>query len=125
MCKIWISWISTTDFSRVIVGYLGRIPGQLHNVLAVLRGEKPLGAAGGIAVGVVDRLLLGTRVPGAAALKLWPLLAAWAAGSLSGSWQSSLLAGMAALAAQITLLLLAMMEEMKGALIWLHWEERG
>ena len=35
-----------------------------------------------------------------------------------------LLAGMAALAAQITLLLLAMMEEMKGALIWLHWEER-
>ena len=23
MCKIWISWISTTDFSRVIVGYLG------------------------------------------------------------------------------------------------------
>ena len=95
MCKIWISWISTTDFSRVIVGYLGRIPGQLHNVLAVLRGEKPLGAAGGIAVGVVDRLLLGTRVPGAAALKLWPLLAAWVAGSLSGGWQSSLLAGMA------------------------------
>ena len=91
MCKIWISWISTTDFSRVIVGYLGRIPGgQLHNVLAVLRGEKPLGAAGGIAVGVVDRLLLGTRVPGAAALKLWPMLAAWVAGSLSGSWQSSL-----------------------------------
>ena len=56
---------------------------------------------------MVNRLLLGTRVHGAAASKLWPLLA-----------------GMAALAAQITLLLLAMMEEMKGALIWLHWEER-
>ena len=60
----------------------------------------------------------------AAVLKLWPLLAAWVAGSLSGGWQSSLLAGMAALAAQIILLLLAMMEEIKGALIWLHWEER-
>ena len=31
----------------------------------------------------------------AAVLKLWPLLAAWVAGSLSGGWQSSLLAGMA------------------------------
>ena len=31
----------------------------------------------------------------AAVLKLWPLLAAWVAESLSGGWQSSLLAGMA------------------------------
>ena len=49
MCKIWISWISTTDFSRVIVGYL-----RLHNILAIFRREKPLGAAGGVAVRVVD-----------------------------------------------------------------------
>ena len=55
MCKIWISWISTTDFSRVIVGYL-----RLHNILAIFRREKPLGAAGGVAVRVVDRLLVRT-----------------------------------------------------------------
>ena len=55
MCKIWISWISTTDFSRVIVGYL-----RLHNILAIFRREKPLCAAGGVAVSVVDRLLVRT-----------------------------------------------------------------
>ena len=96
MCKIWISWISTTDFSRVIVGYLGPAgsltPGApggrvLHNVLAVLGGEKPLCTAGRVAVGVVDRLLL-RGGPGAVLLLLL-LMTARVPGGVS-RWQSSL-----------------------------------
>merc|ERR550517_640720 len=91
MCKIWISWISTTDFSGVIVGYLCPVrslnpgaPGGLHNVLAILGGEEPLCAARGVAVGVVDRVLLRG---GSGAVLL--VLTARMPGQLRG-WQSSL-----------------------------------